>query len=129
MPAFSWGTRFESLLHFRSFRGLVAGIGTALLAFVLTGLVYNAILILRLPQSGLKLFEIIWVSFTACVVLILLATAIAAVLEALGAWLTPWPRSEQWLRDEVRRHRVPGMEVAIPGRDFGRIALRRAGAG
>lgn len=128
MPAFSLRDRFASLSHYRIFRGLLAGMGTALLAFVLVGLVYNSILILRLPQSGLKLFEIIWVSFTACVVLIVFATVVAALLEALGTWLTPRPRTEQWLREEVRRHHLPGMEVVTPGEEL-RVHSARGKAG
>jgi hypothetical protein len=70
----------------------------------------------------------VWVSFTACVVFILLATAIAAVLEALGKWLTPKPPSEQWLREEVRHHRLAGMEVLSSGKDL-RAQPARGNAG
>lgn len=87
----------------------------ALLAFAFIGLTYNAAGILRVPQSGLRTFEIVWVSLTACVLVIMLAMAIATALEHLGDALAPKPRSEEWLREEVRRHRVAGMEVATTG--------------
>jgi hypothetical protein len=96
-------------------RGLLALALTALLTFILMGLIYNAAGILQLPQSGLKTLEIVWVSVTACVIAILLAMAIAAGLEHLGEALMPKARSEEWLRDEVRHHRMAGMEVAPPG--------------
>ena len=94
--------------------GLPALALTALLMFILIGLIYNAAGILRLPQSGLKTFEIVWVSVTACVVVIMLAMAIATGLEHLGEALMPKARSEEWLREEVRHHRMAGVEVA-PG--------------
>ncbi len=105
----------SSLGHFSAKRGLLALALAALVAFAFIGLVYNAAGILRLPQSGLKTFEIIWVSLTACLLVIMLAMAIAMAVEHLGEWLTPKPRSEEWLRDEVRHHRVAGMEVATAG--------------
>ena len=97
--------------------GLLAVAATAVLAFILVGVAYNAIGFLRLPQSGLKIFEIVWVSFTACLVVVLLALAIAAGVESLGAWLTPKPPSEQWLREEVRHHRIAGLEVMLKGEE------------
>jgi hypothetical protein len=96
-------------------RGLLALALTALLTFILVGLIYNAADILRLPQSGLKTFEIVWVSVTACVVVIMLAMAIATGLEHLGEALMPKARSEEWLREEVRHRRMAGMEVTPPG--------------
>ena len=96
-------------------RGLLALALTALLVFILIGLIYNAAGILQLPQSGLKTFEIVWVSVTACVLVIMLAMAIATGLEHLGEALMPKARSEEWLREEVRHHRMAGMEVTPPG--------------
>ncbi len=93
-------------------RGLQALVLAALVAFAFIGLVYNAAGILRLPQSGLKTFEIVWVSLTACLLVIMLAMAMATALEHLGEWLAPKPRSEEWLREEVRHHRAAGIEVA-----------------
>lgn len=96
-------------------RSLLALALTALLVFILIGLIYNAAGILQLPQSGLKTFEIVWVSVSACVLVIVLAMAIATALEHLGEALMPKPRSEEWLQEEVRHHRVAGMEVTPPG--------------
>ncbi len=93
-------------------RGLLALALAALVGFAFIGLVYNAAGILRLPQSGLKSFEIVWVSLTACLLVIMLALAMATALEHVGEWLAPKPRSEEWLREEVRHHRVAGIEVA-----------------
>jgi hypothetical protein len=106
---------FSTSIHFRAKRGLLALALAALVAFAFIGLVYNAAGILRLPQSGLKTFEIVWVSLTACLLVIMLAMAMATALEHLGEWLAPKPRSEEWLREEVRHHRVAGMEVAAAG--------------
>jgi hypothetical protein len=92
-------------------RALVKAAWSAALAFVFAGLVYNAISILRLPQSGLKSLEIIWVSITACVVIVALAMAIAGGLEQLGEALRPRPPREDWLREQVRQHRMRGIEV------------------
>ena len=131
MPVSSSRDRFNlptKLVRGAQFRGALAGVASTLLAFVFVGLVYNAIIILRLPQSGLKLFEIIWVSFTACLVIIALAMAIAAGLESLGQSLRPKPRGEQWLREEVRRHRIAGMEVATPEANAPRAGTGKAGA-
>lgn len=95
-------------------RGLLALALTALLMFILVGLIYNAAGVQQLPQSGLKTFEIVWVSVSACVLVIMLAMAIATALEHLGEALMPKPRSEEWAREEVRHHRMAGMEVAPP---------------
>ncbi len=103
---------FPSFGHFRVKRGLPALILAALVAFAFIGLVYNAAGILRSPQSGLKTFEIVWVLLTACLLVIMLAMAMATALEHLGEWLAPKPRSEEWLREEVRHHRAAGIEVA-----------------
>lgn len=131
MPVSSSRDRFNlptKLVRGAQFHGALAVVAGALLAFVFVGLVYNAIIILRLPQSGLKLFEIMWVSFTACVVIIALATAIAAGLESLGQSLTPKPPGEQWLREEVRHHRMAGMEVMTPEANAKRPGTGKAGA-
>ncbi|MGE5205253.1 MAG: hypothetical protein ACM3PW_06535 [Chlamydiota bacterium] len=96
-------------------RGLVALALTAVLMFILIGLIYNAAGILQLPQSRLKTFEIVWVSVSACVLVIMLAMAIATGVEHLGEALMPKARSEEWAREEVRHHRMAGMEVATPG--------------
>lgn len=106
---------FPTFGPFREKRGLLALASAALVAFAFIGLVYNATGILRLPQSGLKTFEIVWVSLTACLLVIMLAVAIATALEQLGERLAPKPRSEEWLREEVRHHRVAGMEVSTAG--------------
>src|SRR5579872_3100818 len=92
-------------------RRLVGAFLTALVVLIAIGLVFNAITILRLPQTGLHLFQIIWVSFTACVVLILLALAIAAGLESLAVRLTPKYPSEEWFRNEVRYGHIRGIAV------------------
>jgi hypothetical protein len=82
------------------------------IGFALIGLVYNAIGILQLPQSGLKTLEIVWLSLTACVLVILFAMAVAAGLEHLGEWLTPRPPSEEWQREELRHHSIAARHAA-----------------
>lgn len=119
---------FPSFGHCRAKRGLLALVLAALVAFAFIGLVHNAAGILRLPQSGLRTFEIVWVSLTACLLVIMLALAVATAVEHLGEWLAPKPRSEEWLREEVRRHRVAGIEVATAGGEA-KLAGRSALAG
>lgn len=106
MPYVSLSEPAQKRLHRLRFRGGIAAAAIAVLGFALIGLVYNAVGILRLPQSGLKTFEIVWVSLTACVLVILLALATAAGLEHLGEWLTPKPPSEEWLREELRQRSI-----------------------
>ena len=103
VPLYEQAQKRLQRLRFRG--GMPAG-AIAVLGFVLTGLVYNAIGILQMPQSGLKTFEIVWVSLTACVLVILLALAVAAGLEHVGEWLTPKPPSEEWLRGELRQRSI-----------------------
>lgn len=117
MPDSSVPGRFSTFhrrLKGAGLRGAIAGGLSVLLLFLLVGLVYNAVAILRLPQSGLKAFEIVWVSLTACVLLIALAMAIAAGVEHLGEALRPKPPGEEWLRNQVRHGRVAGIEVGPP---------------
>lgn len=118
MPETSSASHFSGFWKGQSAgaRAAAAAIATMVCAFLLIGLVYNAVAILRLPQSGLETFEIVWVSLTACVLVMVLAMAVAAGLEHLGQALTPKPPEEEWLREQVRRGRAPGMEVRPAGK-------------
>lgn len=122
---------FSTSVHLSAIRkrGLLALALAALLLFAFIGLVYNAAGILRLPQSGLKTFEIVWVSLTACVLVIMLAMAMATALEHLGDALAPKPHSEEWLREEVRRHRVAGLELETTAGGEAKLARRSVRAG
>jgi len=108
-------------------RGTIAFAIVALLTALLAAIVHYAISILRLPQSTLRSFEIIVVSLTGCLLVILLATTLAALLESLGFWLTPKPRSEQWFREGARRHKV-GEELSLAEGQGAEITLRKPAA-
>ena len=112
MPYVPVSEQAQKRLHSLRFRGATAAATAAVAGFALAGLVYNAIGVLRLPQSGLKTFEIVWVSLTACVLVILFATAVAAGLEHLGQWLTPKPLSEEWQREELRHRSIAAAHAA-----------------
>lgn len=112
MPYVPFGELWQKRLHSLRLGGGLAAGAIAVIGCALIGLVYNAIGILRLPQSGLKTLEMVWVSLTACVLVILFAMAVAAGLEHLGEWLTPRPPSEEWQREELRHHSMAARHAA-----------------
>ncbi len=112
MPYVLFGEPWQKRLNSLRLRGGIAAGTIAVAGFALIGLVYNAIAILRLPQSGLRALEIVWVSLTACVLVIVFAMAVAAGLEHLGEWLTPRPPSEEWQRQELRHHSMAATHAA-----------------
>lgn len=111
MPNVLLAEPIQKRLHGR-FRGGIAAAAIAVASFALVGLVYNAIGILRLPQSGLKALELVWVLLTACVLVVVFATAVAAGLERLGQWVTPKPPSEEWQREELRHRSLAARHAA-----------------
>lgn len=115
MPYVPFSEPLRRRLYSVRFRGGIAAGAIAVIGFALIGLVYNAIGILRLPQSGLKTFEIVWVSLTACVLVVLFATAVAAGLEHLGEWLTPKPPSEEWQRQDLKHRSIAEAHMPRPG--------------
>jgi hypothetical protein len=112
MPYVPLSELLQKRLHSVRFRGGLAAGAIAVVGFVFIGLVYNAIAILRLPQSGLKTLEIVWVSLTACLLVILFAMAVAAGLEHVGEWLTPKPPGEEWQREELRHRSIGARHAA-----------------
>lgn len=111
MPNVLLAEPIQKRLHGR-FRGGIAAAAIAVASFALVGLVYNAIGILRLPQSGLKALELVWVLLAACVLVVVFATAAAAGLERLGQWVTPKPPSEEWQREELRHRSLAARHAA-----------------
>lgn len=81
------------------FHRLVLVALAVIFVFAFVGLVQTTFAILALPQAGLRIWQIILVSATGCLGMILLALLIAAGLDSLRDRLTPKPFSRQWLHE------------------------------